>query len=191
LRAERKKFLSLFEDRIIVGEILPHGSLSVTHEEISSEDFIEDLDQITFRGHSNISGFHRNTIELTKDLEISRHADCIIGVNASKSCADLHAKLKDWVHSGRWMQFEIKIGTHSFTFEGRGSPKLDLTDTREIVLRRSDYPSPRTAALHCSHSAGDIPRNLIAALQDPEAKGQLIIRSLPHRKENSFIWSLP
>jgi hypothetical protein len=161
------------------------------HEGMSNEIMKEYLDQITFRGHCNIMALHRNTIEITKDPEISKKADCIIGVNASKSCDDLKLELKNWIHSGRWMEFEIKTGTDSFTFEGRGNAGLELTDSKEIVLRRSDYLSGRTAALHCSHSASDIPRNLIASLQDPRAVGRLIIRPLPQRKENSFFWSLP
>ncbi|MEM2324735.1 MAG: DUF371 domain-containing protein, partial [Archaeoglobaceae archaeon] len=36
-------------------------------------------------GHSNITAKHRTTFEITKDQEISKRADCVIGVKASKS----------------------------------------------------------------------------------------------------------
>lgn len=151
----------------------------------------EKLDEIVFEGHPNVTGLHRNTIEVTKDSEISKKADCIIGVNATKSCADLNMSLKDWIRSGSWLEFEIIAGMQSFTFEGRGSPKLDLTDKRELVLRKSDYVSSRTAALNCSHSARDLPRALVSRLKDPGAEGKLIFRSLPHPKTDSFVWTLP
>ncbi len=173
------------------GEICEYNSTNMICGEVVPREVEEELDQIVFHGHSNILSLHRNTIELTKYSEISKRADCVIGLKASKSCEDLTSRLKDRIRLGCWMRFELRLGGHSFTFEGRGSPKLDLTDRRELVLRRSDYPSPRTAALHCSHSACDIPRNLVSELQDPEAEGLLIIRSLPKKKEQTIVWSLP
>jgi uncharacterized protein len=153
---------------------------------LSETGFKEDLDKVNFWGHRNISGMHRNSIEITKDREISKKADCIIGVRASKACADLEPRLKDWVRSGRWIEFEIRTGIYSFTFKGRGSPRLDLTDGKEIVLRRSDYTSSRTAALNCSYTAIDIPRDMIRALQNPNATGTLTMRSLPQMKDLQF-----
>jgi uncharacterized protein len=149
------------------------------------------LDEIVFNGHPNVTGLHRNTIEVTKDSEISKKADCIIGVNATKACADLSAALKTWILSSSWLEFEIATGKQSFIFEGRGSSKLDLADSREVVLRRSDYTSSRTAAVCCSQSACDIPRELIATLQNPRAQGRLIIRSSSRPKTDSFVWTLP
>lgn len=149
------------------------------------------LNEIGFRGHPNITGLHRNTIEVTKDSEISKKADCIIGVNATKACTDLDAELKALIQSGSWLEFEITTGNQSFFFEGRGNRDLDLADPRDIVLRRSDYISSRTAAVSCSHSACDIPRALIANLQNSRAEGTMIIRPSTRPKSDTFVWVLP
>jgi hypothetical protein len=151
----------------------------------------EELDRIEFRGHKNILGTHRNSIELTKEPDVTKKGNCIIGVMASKACADLHPSLRNWISSGKWLEFEVRIGDHSFTFRGRGSPELNLLDDKEIVLRRSDFASPRTAAINCSHSAREIPRDLIKALQNPDAKATLGIRTFPMGKDIDFFWSLP
>jgi hypothetical protein len=151
----------------------------------------EYLDQITFVGHENILGLHKNTIEVTKDSDISNRADCIIGVKASKSCADLNPTLKDWIRSGFWVEVEIRTGEHSFKFEGQGSSKLGLTDEKDIVFRRSDYASSRTIALNCSHAACDVPRSMVRDLQSPKALGKIILRPLPHKEKDRFFWSLP
>ncbi|MEM4523515.1 MAG: DUF371 domain-containing protein, partial [Archaeoglobaceae archaeon] len=40
-------------------------------------------------GHPNITAKHPSTVEVTKDPEISKRADCVIGVKADKSISDL------------------------------------------------------------------------------------------------------
>jgi uncharacterized protein len=152
---------------------------------------IDELDEISFNGHTNISGRHKNTIEVTKDADISKRADCILGVNATKSCIDLSERLKDWIHSGLWLQFEIKVNGQSFLFEGQGNSRLDLSDRKELVLRRSDYLSSRTAAINCTHSACDIPRAMVSSLKNPKAEGRLIIRISRRTNEVDFVWTLP
>jgi hypothetical protein len=134
---------------------------------------------------------HKRTIEITRDNQISKRADCIIGVSSSKACTDLSRDAKDWIFSGGWLRFEIKTLFHTFAFEGKGSPKLELADEREIVLRVSDYISPRTAAINCTQSAYDIPRSMINELQNPQSSAVLRIIALPLKMEKEFVWSLP
>ncbi|MEM2818033.1 MAG: DUF371 domain-containing protein, partial [Archaeoglobaceae archaeon] len=45
--------------------------------------------EVSAFGHPNISAKHRTTLEVTKDNEISKRADCIIGVNANKSVSEI------------------------------------------------------------------------------------------------------
>ena len=149
-----------------------------------------ELDRVSFFGHSNILGLHRNTIEITKDEELSKNGDCIIGVRSSKACSDLSQSLKEWISLGKRLSFQLVVGENSFTFTGEGDGKLTLLDKEEIVLRRSDYVSNRTAAIHCSHSANDVPRKIISALQNENATGLLIIRGISSQRQD-FLWSLP
>lgn len=151
-----------------------------------------ELDRVFFFGHPNILGTHRNTIEVTLDEQISRRADCIIGVRASKGCSDVTPQLRRWIREGKPLEFEIRAKSLSFVFSGRGDGGLDLKDERELVLRRSDYLSSRTLAVRCSKAACDVPRKMIRELQDPQTRGLLIISSARVVEgEDSFNWTLP
>jgi uncharacterized protein len=151
----------------------------------------KELERITFHGHENILGTHKNTLEITKDECMSKRADCIIGVGAEKGCADLCSETKRWLWDGKWLGLEIRCAHVSFSFVGRGSSTLDLKDPNEIVFRKSDFTSSRTLALRCSHAACDIPRKMISFLQDPNTSAELIVRSLPGKLDDQIIWNLP
>jgi uncharacterized protein len=135
-------------------------------------------ESILFRGHENILGTHQNTLEITKDPEITRRADCIIGVRAGKSCAELDMKLVDHIRREGRMAFVIMVEDLKFRFMGFGSKSLQLTDPEEIVLRRSDYASPRTLAVRCNAAAVDIPRDMVKLLQDPDVEGVMKISAI-------------
>ena len=86
------------------------------------------VETIEFFGHPNILGTHYNTIEVTKVGEISKRADCIVGVNASKACSDLSPALRKHIQAGGHLAFEIRVGDTSFTFKGKGRSELELSD---------------------------------------------------------------
>ncbi|MEM3095074.1 MAG: DUF371 domain-containing protein, partial [Nitrososphaera sp.] len=46
-------------------------------------------DEVIFYGHPNVQSLHGKTVEITKDEHLTLRGDCIIGVRASKACADL------------------------------------------------------------------------------------------------------
>ncbi len=50
--------------------------------------------EIGFLGHENIRSNHQKTIEITKESHLTSQGDCIVGVNATSSCADLPQELK-------------------------------------------------------------------------------------------------
>ncbi len=133
------------------------------------------LETIFFHGHRNILGTHQNTLEITREEEISKRADCIIGVRASKSCSDLDPGLAAHIKSGGKMDFEITVDELKFHFSGFGSRNLDLSDPVEIVFRRSEFLSPRTLAISCDAAAADLPRDFIGSLKNPETVGKLEI----------------
>lgn len=133
---------------------------------------------IEFRGHPNIRGSHRNTIEVTKEPEISVRADCIIGVKASASCNDLSQEMKDHIRSGGSLVFEVKVASETFTFSGRGIKGSTLASRDELVLRRSEFQSDRTVAGRCDAAAIDIPRTIVAELRNPSTRGLLVIKAM-------------
>ncbi|HKW05132.1 MAG TPA: DUF371 domain-containing protein [Nitrososphaerales archaeon] len=151
---------------------MSHSKLPLSYNQ---NQFPGISEEIEFFGHKNILGLHQNTIEITKDEEISKRADCIIGVRASKACSEFSVRLQDLIRRGSKIKFQIVAGDESFSFEGMGSPDLRLSDERELVLRRSYFISDRTGAIRCSAGARDIPRPIIRFLQDGSAKGILKI----------------
>jgi hypothetical protein len=136
------------------------------------------VEVIEFSGHPNILATHYNTIEVTKDKEISKRGDCIIGVNATKSCADLSPAMKKHIRAGGHLSFELRVGERVFEFSGRGRMELELSNTNELVLRRSDFVSDRTAAVSCDATAIDLPRSLVSELRNKNSRGTLTIRAL-------------
>jgi len=130
---------------------------------------------ITFNGHENILGTHYNTLEVTKENDISKRADCIIGVSSTAGCADINSELASHIKQNGKMAFVIRVEELDFSFLGFGSKSLHLSDPHEIVLRKSDYASSRTLAIRCTAAAVDLPREMILRLQDPDSKGELEI----------------
>ena len=132
--------------------------------------------EIPFTGHENILSLHEKTIEITKDSELSLSGDCIIGTNSSLACIDLPEKFKKKIqNSDTTIVFTIVADEHSFSIHGKGSNKLTLKHTNDIVLRKSAFTCSRTIAINCDKASDDIPRTMIKKLQNPKTNGKLII----------------
>lgn len=132
--------------------------------------------EIQFSGHENIRSNHQKTIEITKESHLTPSGDCIIGVNASASCADLPPSLKKKLQNpNSKVTFSIKVGKHKFNVEGRGHENLILTHREDIVIRKSDFVCPRTLAVKCDKSSDLIPREMILLLQNPKTQGTFTI----------------
>lgn len=132
--------------------------------------------EIQFSGHENIRSNHQRTIEITKESHLTPSGDCIIGVNASASCADLPPSLKKKLQNpNSKVTFSIKVGKHEFNVEGRGHENLILTHLEDIVIRKSDFVCPRTLAVKCDKSSDLIPREMILLLQNPKTQGTFTI----------------
>jgi hypothetical protein len=133
--------------------------------------------EIQFYGHKNIRSNHQKTIEITKESHLTPSGDCIVGVNASASCADLPPALKKKLQDpNSKVTFSIKVGEHEFNVEGRGHENLLLTHLEDIVIRKSDFVCPRTLAVKCDKASDLIPRNMISLLQNPKTKGTFTIK---------------
>ena len=132
--------------------------------------------EIQFSGHENIRSDHQKTIEITKESHLTPSGDCIIGVNASASCADLPPSLKKKLQNpNSKVIFSIKVGKHEFNVEGRGHENLILTHLEDIVIRKSDFVCPRTLAVKCDKASDLIPREMISLLQNPKTTGTFTI----------------
>ena len=128
--------------------------------------------EIPFSGHENIRSLHKNTIEITKESNLTTSGDCIIGVNAKHGCNAIPKKIKEKLRNpNSKVVFSIIVNDYTFKIIGTGHKDLICSDPNDIVLRKSNYVCPRTLAVNCNKASDSIPRKLIQMLQDPKTKG--------------------
>ncbi|MEM0473464.1 MAG: DUF371 domain-containing protein [Candidatus Aenigmatarchaeota archaeon] len=135
---------------------------------------MKELEKITSFGHELVSGKHKTTVEITKENFLTKKGDCIIGINANKSCFDLDEKTKHHLKSGKKVLFEIEVNGKKDRIDAFGSNGLILTNKNSIVIRKSNYIDDRTIAIKSNKAACDIRRDIIEELKNPNAK--LILR---------------
>jgi hypothetical protein len=129
-------------------------------------------EEISFQGHKNIVSLHTRTIEITKDSNLTKSGDCIVGVSANKACNDLNPALKSRLRTkGTIVNITIIVEPYEFELYGYGNNGLDITHEHDIVLRKSSYVDSRTLVISCDKSAVDIPRNMVSSLTNSLVKG--------------------
>jgi|SRR3989338_4511790 len=135
------------------------------------------LEKIIASGHENVLGTHKTTIEITKHSELSKRGDCIIGVSASLSCADLSKELKTALKQGKKFEVTLRAGDLEEKITGYGSPNLILTNTHDIVLRKSSHIDDRTLLIKCDKACADLSREFVNKLRNPADKLTVIVES--------------
>jgi hypothetical protein len=134
-------------------------------------------EEVLFTGHSNVQSLHSRTIEITKDKELTLRGDCIIGVNANKSCKDLSDKIKEEIKKNHsYIEIELIVEPFSFLIKGSGHNELLLTNSKDIVLRKSKFICDRTLSIKCNYSSLEIPREIVKALKYSSKKGIMLIK---------------
>jgi hypothetical protein len=133
-------------------------------------------EEIRFRGHPNVQSLHARTLEITKDDNLSLRGDCIVGVGASKACADLDPQIRKRVQDdSAVIRIELIVGSESYSINGRGDNKLTLLNEHDIVIRKTHFVCPRTLSVGCDKASSDLPRSLVRKLQDSTMVGLLRI----------------
>lgn len=129
-------------------------------------------DEVAFRGHPNVQSLHTKTVEITKDEHLTLRGDCIIGVRANKSCADLDQSLRRRLMANDSMvKIEIMVAGETFAISGSGDDRLSLLNPHDIVVRKTNFVCPRTISIRCDKSSFDLPRNMVNILKDKDARG--------------------
>ncbi|MGA2385024.1 MAG: DUF371 domain-containing protein [Candidatus Bathyarchaeia archaeon] len=122
-------------------------------------------------GHPNIQAVHPSTLMFTREKHLSETGDCIIGVAADKAVAGLSTEFKEKLKKpNAKLTIIIEAGGLRQTVKALGSPKLTLTSQTDMVIRKSDYVSDRTLAIHADKSSSELPRELVEKLKNPEKK---------------------
>jgi len=131
---------------------------------------------VTFHGHPMIRSAHSTTIEVTTEEHLTAKGDCIVGVGASSGCAQLDAQVKEGLRTrGSRVIIRLVVGNHTFEVRAEGDPRLELSHSNDIVIRRSDFASDRTLAVRADAAAKDVPREIVRLLRDPGTIGLLEI----------------
>jgi hypothetical protein len=129
-------------------------------------------DEVTFYGHPNVKSLHGKTVEITKDDHLTLRGDCIVGVRASKACADLDETLKHRLRSNdSVVKIEIIVSNDSFAISGKGDERLTLRNPRDIVIRKTNFVCPRTMSVRCDMASSDVPRKIVRMLHDKDVRG--------------------
>jgi len=144
------------------------------------EQFLESpevaKDVVTFRGHPMVRSLHPTTIEITTVDHLTERGDCIIGVCASKGCAQLDPWVKEGLRrTGSKVTARFVVGSFRFEVRAVGDPRLLLSHPHDIVIRRSEFASERTLAVRADKASKDIPREMVRLLRNHSTSGALEI----------------
>lgn len=127
---------------------------------------MEAIEVIHAQGHENIRSTHMTTFEITKEPTVTRHGDCIIAVNATKSAADFHPEFRRVARNeNAKITIRIEAGRTTDIVEASGTRKLLFTHPTDVVVRRSDYVCDRTTAIKADKAAVDFSRKLVEKLR--------------------------
>ncbi|MBD3164957.1 DUF371 domain-containing protein [Candidatus Woesearchaeota archaeon] len=131
-------------------------------------------------GHRNISARHRNTIEFTREPELSAKGDCIVGVRADFD----YERLKDFVNQNKARKIECEINAAGLKDVLSFYLNAEFSDREEIVIRKTDFKSPRTLGIKADKAAKDIKRELAEKIRDKNRKIKVIFTGHSHEKED-------
>lgn len=132
---------------------------------------------IIAKGHENVLALHETTIEITKEKELSKRGDCIIGVSADRGLEELSEEFKKLLQTkNSELEITLKVDGIKEVVNARGSEALLLSHDRDMVIRKSNFICSRTLAINANKAACDINREMIKRLINPEKALEVIMR---------------
>lgn len=123
------------------------------------------IEEVIAYGHPHIVATHRSTFEVTKESNLTKRGDCIIGIKANKACKDFSEKFKEALKNKVLVKVVLKAGIFEDQVIGYGDPRLTLSNDVSIVIRKSNYICPRTLLINANKAACNINRNLISYIR--------------------------
>ncbi len=107
----------------------------------------------------------------TKENHLKTTGDCIVGINADKGLMDFSKNFREMLKKETsTLKINLEAACLTETIQAYGSPKLVLTHPIDMVIRKSDFISDRTMAIHADKSSKDLSRQLVEKLKDPKQK---------------------
>jgi hypothetical protein len=119
------------------------------------------------RGHRNVLGTHRTTLEITTEDFLTESGTCIVGIRADQTLANLPEQIKALATSGS-TSIVLRLTVEDSVEEiwGHGAPGLAYEDTTSMVVRTSSYECGRTLMVGADKAARDLDRSFVDLLQD-------------------------
>lgn len=137
---------------------------------------MEITEIILVYGHENIQATHKSTLEITKEPQLSKKGDCIIGVSADKGIADLSLEFKESLRKkNAKMTMLIEAGETAEIVNAFGSPRLILAHPTDMVVRKSSHVCSRTLAIQADKAACDLSRKLVEKLRNLKQKVKITL----------------
>lgn len=123
--------------------------------------------KIKAKGHPNVSAMHKSTFEITKDQNLTKSGDCIIGLDINKSMLDFPEDFKNKLRNSN-TKIIVKLKTENASDEiiGYGHPDLPLNHPTDLVFRKSNFICSRTLMIKANKASCDLNRYLIEDLKD-------------------------
>lgn len=116
-------------------------------------------------GHENIRATHENTVEFTKEGNLTPKGDCIVAVRAEKALKDLPEALKEKLRAGSEIRIDIECGGEKETITAHGHSELTFKSDECMIIRKSDFICDRTLGVRADKAASDLNRKLVGKLQ--------------------------
>jgi len=127
------------------------------------------VEEIFARGHANITAKHATTLEITKEINLTKNGDCIIAVGATKGLAELSERFRILcADDNAKIILEINAAKIVEIVQGRGSSSFTLSHRDDIVARKSSHVTDRTLIIAADKAARDIDRKLVSVLRSPK-----------------------
>jgi hypothetical protein len=132
---------------------------------------METTETIFAFGHKNIQSTHKSTLEITKEGKLSRKGDCIIAVSSDKTLPDLSFEFKKNLRrENSIITMLIEAVDIAEVVNAYGHPRLILSNSTDMVVRKSNYICNRTLAINADKAACDLSRELVEELKNPEQR---------------------
>lgn len=122
---------------------------------------------IRARGHENVRAEHASTFEVTTDDWLTPAGDCILGVEADRALSDFDPAFVEACRNRETtITATLEADGHVERVKGSGHPDLTFESDRSLVGRTSDHVDDRTVMVDADRAAGDLDRELVAALAE-------------------------
>ncbi|MDP2749481.1 MAG: DUF371 domain-containing protein [Nanoarchaeota archaeon] len=129
----------------------------------------------TVKGHENILGTHDATLEFTKDTELTKRGNCIIGVDADFDSSSIQDFIK--TNKKRKILVEISSGKEQDSFVC--FINSSFKSNSQLVFRKSDFISERTFGINAAKSSLELDRKLMESIKASGA--EITLKPIKHK----------